>query len=164
MADEFLSDKRVSGSVRLRGWVESEVLFNSIESARYCIVNLNYEGSFETGCASAIEAQQLGSFVIGGNYGSLPEVTQPGINSILLDKEDFYNDQTLQKKLQKKLNSRHQISPELTSFSLSADAWLETIRQTNPNYKAPSVRDVFYILATALKYTVKNRYSFQKAK
>jgi glycosyltransferase involved in cell wall biosynthesis len=163
LADEFLSDKRVSGSVRLRGWVERDVLFKSIESARYCIVNLNYEGSYETFCCSAVEAQQLGSFVIGGNYGSLPEVTQPGINSILLDKVDFHDDQTLQTKLQQKLYTKHQISTELTSLTLSADAWLETIRQNNPNYKAPSVRDVFYILATAIKYAVKNRYSFQKA-
>jgi glycosyltransferase involved in cell wall biosynthesis len=162
LADKFLNDKTISDSVRLRGWVEKEELFRSIENSRYCIVNLNYEGSFETFCCSAVEAQQLGSFVIGGNYGSLPEVTQPGINSILLNKADFYDERSLKMKLQQKLTTNYQIFPKIKSLTLSADDWLQTIRQTNSKYKAPSFRDLFYIISTAIKYIVKNRYSFQK--
>ena len=162
IVDEFLKDRKIAKSINIRGWVDNKTLYESIASASYSIVNLNYEGSFETYCQSAVEAQQLGSFVIGGNYGSLPEVTKPGVNSILLNKNDFYNGENLKAKLKQKLDSKYKISPQLTSYTLSAEAWLQVIQKPKPLYRVPSVREIFYIILTFVKYSFKNRYRFQR--
>lgn len=164
LAAKYFEDPAFANSVKIRGLVSKSELYACIAESRYCIVNLNYEGSFETFCASAIEAQQLGCCVIGGDYGSLPEVTMPGISSILLRRSDFQQRERLLRKLSQKLKQNFVIPVELTSQYEIAKIWCDRFRTSRPRYRYPSLRDVILILGSAMIEVFRDRYVFQRKK
>jgi len=74
--------------IELMGARSLEAVYGDLKGACVAVVNTNWSGSFETYCRSALEAQAVGTPVVGANRGSLPEVIQDGVTGILVDKPD----------------------------------------------------------------------------
>ena len=60
-------------------------VFRALHRAAVVVVNCNWEGSTETYCRSALEAQASGAPVVGAARGSLPEVIRDGATGLLVD-------------------------------------------------------------------------------
>ena len=75
-------------SIEFAGLLPLREVFLKLRQASVAVVNCNWEGSFETYCRSAIEAQASGTPVVGAARGSLPEVVHHGETGILVDHPD----------------------------------------------------------------------------
>ena len=84
--DHPLSTARAG--VHLMGPRPVEEMFTDLKSAAVAVVNCNWRGSVETYCRSAIEAQHVGTPVVGAARGSLPEVVAHGKTGLLIEQED----------------------------------------------------------------------------
>lgn len=74
--------------IELLGARTLKEVYADLKAAKVAIVNVNFQGSAETFCRSAVEAQVAGVPVVGTARGSLPEVVAHGKTGFLVDKED----------------------------------------------------------------------------
>lgn len=77
-------DPRTIG-VEFAGLLPISGVFSELRRAAVAVVNCNWEGSTETYCRSALEAQACGTPVVGAARGALPEVIRDGVTGILVD-------------------------------------------------------------------------------
>jgi len=71
--------------IELMGTRSLESVYSDLKAADVAVVNTNWDGAFETYCRSAVEAQVVGTPVVGAKRGSLPEVVQDGVTGVLID-------------------------------------------------------------------------------
>lgn len=74
--------------IELMGARDLPEVYSDLKAVGIAVVNSNWRGSFETFCRSAIEAQVVGTPVVGAARGSLPEVVAHGKTGLLVDRED----------------------------------------------------------------------------
>ncbi|MBZ5558472.1 MAG: glycosyltransferase family 4 protein [Acidobacteriia bacterium] len=88
---EFFGDHPSStehAGIQLTGPRPVGEVFSDLKAAAVAVVNCNWRGSFETYCRSAVEAQFVGTPVVGAARGSLPEVIAHDKTGLLVDRED----------------------------------------------------------------------------
>lgn len=74
--------------IEFAGLIPSRDVHVELKRAAIAAVNLNFTGSFETYCRSAIEAQASGTPVVGAARGALNEVIQDGETGVLVENSD----------------------------------------------------------------------------
>ncbi len=72
--------------IDLMGTRSLDSVYSDLKAANVAVVNANWDGSVETYCRSAVEAQAAGTPVVGAKRGSLPEVVQDGVTGLLIDR------------------------------------------------------------------------------
>lgn len=68
----------------LLGSLPMKELVHEMSRSSLVLVNPNIQGSFETCCNAALEAQAAGTCVVGAWYGALPEVVRHGETGLLV--------------------------------------------------------------------------------
>jgi glycosyltransferase involved in cell wall biosynthesis len=71
--------------IEFAGLLPMAEVFRTLQRAEVAVVNCNWDGSTETYCRSAMEAQACGTPVVGAARGSLPEVIRHGVTGLLVD-------------------------------------------------------------------------------
>ncbi len=85
---EFFSNPPATckqNGIELMGTRHIKSVYSDLKAADVAVVNANWDGSVETYCRSVVEAQAVGTPVVGAKRGSLPEVVQDGITGTLID-------------------------------------------------------------------------------
>lgn len=72
-------------SIELLGAKTVSEVYSEMKGAAVVAVNCNWEGSFETYCRAAVEAEAAGVPVVGAARGSLPEVIASGRSGLLVN-------------------------------------------------------------------------------
>lgn len=74
--------------IEFAGLLPMTEVFRALQRAEVAVGNCNWDGSTETYCRSALEAQACGTPVVGAARGSLPEVIRHGVTGLLADEPD----------------------------------------------------------------------------
>jgi glycosyltransferase involved in cell wall biosynthesis len=93
--------------VTFTGSISKKKVLSEILEAEFIIVNPNYKNSYETFCISAAEGLLYGKAILGGNFGSLPEVIKHCVGGLLHNNNIQFKENLLKliqnKKLRKQL-------------------------------------------------------------
>jgi glycosyltransferase involved in cell wall biosynthesis len=144
---EFFNDAPQScwrAGIELLGPLELSGVYTEMKSAAVAVVNCNWQGSFETFCRSAVEAQAAGVPVVGAARGALPEVIVHGKTGLLVDRPEpeylaeaivsLLRDQALREKMGEA--GRH-ASRRFADYALLVAEWERMARQLLSGERPP---------------------------
>lgn len=133
--------------IELMGSRGLESVYGDLKGASVAVVNTDWNGSFETYCRSAVEAQAVGIPVVGAKRGSLPEVIQDEVTGILVDKPDpnilsaaivrLLRDRELSHRMG---NSAKDWAHHLSDYNILVQDWEDIARRAQAGEPAPIER------------------------
>lgn len=133
--------------IELMGTRSLESVYGDLKAADVAVVNTNWDGAFETYCRSAVEAQAVGTPVVGAKRGSLPEVVQDGVTGVLIDRPNpvmlgkaivsLLSDHELRQRIGR--TGKEWIRPK-SDYALLTQDWEAIARRAQSGEPAPTER------------------------
>ncbi len=135
--------------IEFAGLLPIKEVFRELKQASIAVVNCNWDGSVETYCRSALEAQACGIPVVGAARGSLPEVVRHNETGLLVEKPDprelasviikLLDEDGLRRRLG---DAARQWARSTANYETLANDWVEIAERAVKDEPAPVSRSI----------------------